>query len=597
MKKTLVFLLVCLMAIIGTTLLGTTQTEAAGQAEFRTAIGFPPPPAWHGNPFGPGGVGGLWWILYEPAFYFIPGTGEFIPRLAVSKELLDGGERLILHLREGVVWHDGDPFCSKDVLTTWNLIRALWAWPQEIVEIEALDDHTVEFRFIGPLPIQSTVFMSETMRAAHHIFGGWDNEALAIIELQKEVWALEGRGEPVPEALSAELTEKRAALTEEVVAFRPLVPIGTGAFSFVEVHPFEIYLTKFAEYWAAETTHFDALRLYRWVAHELLWGQLQVGEIDASHPSTGVDLAEAMLAMQPKLRLVLAPDLAEFVIFPNHRRFPFYIPEFRHALLHVLDRTTIRNVSMPFGLAVDVFNHGVLKSLEGAWLSPEFLAGLTRFDHNPARAEALLLELGFARGPDGNWLDHEGRPLEFVMRPYGPHTDWVLAGTEAAAQLTAFGIPTTVLTVPPGMRPAVFGAGDFDLGIEFGAAWWGTGHPFTGFSRIFAGAWLQEFAGYEKYPVVTIDGVTFDTGAILDELAITVDPERTRELVEKLAFVMNEWAPVLSFAEKTLMIFHVDGVRVTGWPDADDPVWTLAPGGIERVYMLLITTGVLRPVQ
>ncbi len=385
-------------------------------------------------------------------------------------------------------------------------------------------------------------------------------------------------------------------LTEEVVAFRPLTPIGTGAFSFVKVHPFEIFLTKFADYWAAETTHIDALRLYRWVAHELLWGQLQTGEIDASHPSTGKDLAESMLAMQPKLRLTLAPDMAEFVIFPNHRRFPFTEPKFRQALLYALDRTTIRDVSMPFGVAVDIFNHGVLKSLEGAWLSPEFLAGLTGYAHDLEKAETLLLELGFARGPGGNWLDPEGQPLEFVMRPYGPHTDWVLAGTEVASQLTAFGIPTMVLTVPPGMRPPVYEAGEFDLGIEFGAAWWGTGHPFTGYSRIFEGL-LPRFAGYESRPVVTINGVVYDTGALLDELAITVDPERTRELVEKLAFVMNEWAPVLSFAEKTLMIFHVDGVRVTGWPDADDPVWTLAPGGIERVYMLLITTGVLRPVQ
>lgn len=586
--------LAVLVATGSTALFGNAQ--AAGPTEFRTAIGFPPPPAWHGNPFGPGGVGGLWWFLYEPAFFFIPGTGEFIPRLAVSKELLDGGERLILRLREGVVWHDGDPFDSKDVLTTWNLVRALFAWPQEIEEITALDEYTVEFRFVGPQTILAP-FMGETIRAAHHIFGGWDDEALAIIGLQKEVWALEGRGEPVPEALSAELTEKRTALTAEVAAFRPLTPIGTGAFSFAAVHPFEIYLTRFADYWAAEKVHFDALRLYRWVAHELLWGQLQTGEIDASHPATGKDLTEAMLAMQPKLRLTVAPDLAEFVILPNHRRFPFNELKFRQALLHVFDRTTIRDVSMPFGLAVDVFNHGVLKSLEGVWLSPEFLAGLTRYEHNPEKAEALLLELGFARGADGNWLDHEGRPLEFVMRPYGPFTDWVLAGTEAAAQLTAFGIPTTVLTVPPGMQPTVYGAGEFDLAIQFGAAWWGTGHPYTGYARIFADPWLQGFAGFEQYPVVTIDGVVFDTGAILDELAITADQERVRELVEKLAFVMNEWVPVLSFAEKTLQIFHVDGVRVTGWPDADDPVWTLAPGGIERVYKLLITTGVLRPVE
>ena len=541
----------------------------------------------------------MMWFVYEPLFYFLPGTGEFIPRLAVEKELLDGGERVILRLREGVVWHDGDPFCSKDVITTWNLIRAIMAWPEEILDVRAIDQYTVEFVFVAPVPIMMPPFMGEVIDAPYHIFGHWNAEAEVVIALQRAVWNLEAAGLPVPEALQAELKEKRTALTAKVVAFKPpgLIPIGTGPFYIAEVFPFEVYMPKFQDYWAAEYVHFDAIRPVRWVAHEIIWGQLEAGVVDAAHPATGKDLTFAMLEMQPALRHTVVTDLCEFAILLNHRRPPFDCVEFRRALIHVFCRVTIRDVSSPWGFPVDVHNHGVIVSFVDKWLSPEFLAGLTRFEHDLAKAEALFLELGFTRGPDGNWLDPEGQPLEFVMRPYAPHTDWVLAGTEVAEQLTAFGIPTTVLTIPEDMRMPILMAGEFDLTIAFGPAWWGTGHPFTGFDRLYRHVWFQDHAGFEEFPVITIDGVVFDTGALLDQLAKVVCPVEEVRLVEKLAFVTNEWVPGIFFLEKTLQIFHVDGIRATGWPDADDPIWTIAPGGIERAYVLLITKGILRPVE
>ena len=43
------------------------------------------------------------------------------------------------------------------------------------------------------------------------------------------------------------------------------------------------------------------------------------------------------------------------------------------------------------------------------------------------------------------------------------------------------------------------------------------------------------------------------------------------------------------------MIFHVDGVRVTGWPAENDPLWTVAPGAIERFYAHLLIEGILKP--
>ena len=39
---------------------------------------------------------------------------EFIPELAESWEVSDGGQTIIFHLHKGVKWHDGTPFSSAD---------------------------------------------------------------------------------------------------------------------------------------------------------------------------------------------------------------------------------------------------------------------------------------------------------------------------------------------------------------------------------------------------------------------------------------------------------------------------------------------------
>jgi len=49
---------------------------------------------------------------------------RFVPRLAESWDVSDGGLTLTFHLRRGVSWHDGKPFTSRDVLRTLDALKA-----------------------------------------------------------------------------------------------------------------------------------------------------------------------------------------------------------------------------------------------------------------------------------------------------------------------------------------------------------------------------------------------------------------------------------------------------------------------------------------
>jgi peptide/nickel transport system substrate-binding protein len=47
---------------------------------------------------------------------------SILPDLATAWSWNEGGTELTFRLREGVRWHDGQPFTAKDVQCTWDLL-------------------------------------------------------------------------------------------------------------------------------------------------------------------------------------------------------------------------------------------------------------------------------------------------------------------------------------------------------------------------------------------------------------------------------------------------------------------------------------------
>lgn len=96
-------------------------------------------------------------FLYDRLFLF-DANGELLPRLAVSWEVSEAGQRWAFKLREGVVFHDGKPFTSADVLYTFeNIFDPDLDTPVAAVldmidpeQIEAPDEHTVVFNLSSP---------------------------------------------------------------------------------------------------------------------------------------------------------------------------------------------------------------------------------------------------------------------------------------------------------------------------------------------------------------------------------------------------------------------------------------------------------------
>lgn len=103
-------------------------------------------------------------MLSPPARMLImdPELKEILPHFAKGWEFQDEGKTLILYLREGMKWSDGEPYTADDWMFWYNQILMnkemtsslprRWELGGELVKLERIDDYTLAFRSAVPNP-------------------------------------------------------------------------------------------------------------------------------------------------------------------------------------------------------------------------------------------------------------------------------------------------------------------------------------------------------------------------------------------------------------------------------------------------------------
>ena len=97
--------------------------------------------------------------------------------MAEKWELSDDGTVLTLHIREGVTWHDGEPFTAKDVKFNIDEMFALQVYGAQLAEriesTEIVDDSTVVVTLTGPYgPLMET--LGTQFILPRHLYEGTD---------------------------------------------------------------------------------------------------------------------------------------------------------------------------------------------------------------------------------------------------------------------------------------------------------------------------------------------------------------------------------------------------------------------------------------
>lgn len=332
------------------------------------------------------------------------------PQLATAWKVTDDGLSYEFDLREGVKWHDGQPFTSDDVVFSLNTLkianprgRATFA---NVERIEALGTYKVRLELNKPAPYLLTALAGcESPIVAKHVYG------------------------EAPPATHPNIS----------------APIGTGPFKFVEwVRGSHVILDRNPAYWDAPKPYLDRI-VVRFISDAAAAvAALEAGEIDLSAngiPLTDIERVKAI----PRLEVVERPD----PYYNGITRVEFnldnpYLKELqvRQAIAHSLDIKFIqRNIYRGYG-----------KPLPGP-ISPDmqdfFDPELSPYAFDVAKAEQLLDQAGFPRGSDGTRfkLTLDPLPAADTFRRTGEYIKQALARIGIAVTLRSQDFATYVKRV------------------------------------------------------------------------------------------------------------------------------------------------------
>lgn len=542
----------------------------------RTLASWDMPPAYNGNPFSPGdpgGVGDVKFYIYGPFFGYDIFKGEYWPWIGLEYEETE--KTLTVKLRRDIRWEDGTPFTSKDVYTSFVLHGARGEWSEVwkyIDKMEIPDSFTVVFHYssIRPVITKYYALADNLIDACYHIYGKWLDEAEELLKLRKDIWHKEKLGENVKE-LNAQMESENYKFRESLYKFRPQKPTGYGPFKVKTVTSDEIVAEKSNTFWAAKEILFDEIRLGRYTTNELVWASLIAGELDIEKPITPIDVVEAILNKQPKIRHVPVTDFALVCLAINNVRFPFTEKNFRKALAYIIDRDKVRMVALYFGTTVK-YPCGLLPSVLENWTTPELRNILNQYQLDYSKAEELLKKIGLVKNSSEYWTTKDGKELKFEIAT-NPNSDWVLAAEEISRQLTTFGLKTNVRIIEGSLYGPTLSKKDYDMAMEQVVA---KVHPVQGYQNFYkSGGWIK-LRGWIAYitgfipKVIGPDGRELDLNKLQQELFVTFDPVQQREIIEQLAWASNEYLPAIDLLEKNSQLFICDGVRVAGWPNGDE---------------------------
>lgn len=542
------------------------------------------PPEGHFNTFVTGALtfGIYHQVIQEPLALYLWHNDTYVPCLATSWEIT--GDYFVVNLRRGVTFHDGTPFTARDVAGTW-LIHYILNHPLYslgfVDKVEIVDDYTVRFRIKRPSPILVRYILREPIRP-YSTYKEFVDKAMDYMNQ-----GLSPTSDPVKQ------------LAADFRNFRPERYIGTGPFMWTgEITEAEVWFKFYENYWNKDRVRFKWLKLVNGETPQVT-PHVLAKEVDyATH---GFPPATEQQFKELGIRVIRPPIYSGPAIQFNMKIWPLSEVWFRKAIAYAINTTENGWVSLSESGRPVRYATGLPIELADIWLTAETKQKLEIFEYNPDKASQILREKGFTKGADGFWRYPNGTVVEFELIFPAEFADWSAAAANAAAQLTKFGIKVTPRAITFTQHPIEVWEGRFQLAIQS----WGGGanpHPYFHFYQAFM-YWNEKEAGVGQgrpgisFPLVQSTRCcgTVNIRELVAGVAEGFDVERVKRGTNTLALVFNELLPCVILWQRYGNNPALDGIRVTGWPPDDDPIFKNPPYGDAFTVFMLLTGYGIRP--
>ena len=323
-------------------------------------------------------------LILESMIETNPDTLEPTGNLAVAWEVNEDASEWTFYLRDGVTWHDGEPFTAQDVKMTYDLFmnpdsgsNQTSTLTSKIDTVELVDDFTIHFKLKMPVvdfPIDS---------GSYRI-------------LANHIWA------DIP---PAQVQQDPGSTGND-----PSRVVGTGPFKFKEwITSDHVTLVRNDDYWdGAPVLDEFIYKIVPDTASAIQ--QLKTGEVDVY---VGVEGSQVADFQNTDVNIEVYPQLS-FTFYGTNMdesiTTKFVDAKVRQALMYALDRQAIVD-NIYFGYAEVAI--GTLPTASWA-ANPEGIEPDLRYDYDPDKANQLLDEAGWLAGSDGI-REKDGQRMSFDM--------------------------------------------------------------------------------------------------------------------------------------------------------------------------------------
>jgi len=479
-------------------------------------------------------------------------------------------------LRQGAKWSDGSEFTSKDVVTTFNILRLQQqlAW-NYLASVEPDDEYNLTFKMEDPSTVVERLVLRERVRA-NSVYGEWSEKAQDLFD----------------SGADPESKEFRDLLTE-FEEFKPEQMVVSGPFNIDKESITESQLTmnKVKTAWNADHTDFEKMIIYN---GEVPAVTPIVLSKDVDYATHGFPLATEKSFQDQGIRILTPPTYSGPALYFNYAKINAVAdPKVRQAIAHAIDMNENATVSLADSAKRSKYMTGVSDVLVKDWVSDQDLAGMNPYDYDPDKASSMFEDLGFEKD-GGVWVSPEGERMEYELGAPAEFADWSAAAKNLADQLTKFGIKTTVRTVTFTQWEPRVQDGQFEMGIQA----WGQGqpHPLYSFETPLLTYNVDASGGGISYDM-NVETQSFgevDLEELIIQSASGLHEEDQKATVTKLCKIFNELLPVIPLWERYGNNPALDGERVTGWLPDSDPIYQNSPYE-DSFTVMMIMDGTLKP--
>jgi peptide/nickel transport system substrate-binding protein len=275
---------------------------------------------------------------------------------------------VVIKIRDGMLWHDGEPVTSDDVAYSFEAVLTGEApmyspFASNVDKIEVVDGLTVRLTLKTP----SAAFETSTLSKLNLI--------------PKHIW------EPIITDLMTKDDANAETIQEEI-------PVGSGPYKMVAYDVNEYVILE------ANPDYFSPPKAEGWIMNvlpnqEATLGQITSGEINFLWEWLGdsailADIAEA----DPNIAIFTTPSLGMRYFAFNLRYAPFNDVAFRQAIAHVVPADSIiQNILKGFGIKADSY---VAAPIE-FWHNPD----LPQYKFGIDLARQVLEDAGYTWDDEG----------------------------------------------------------------------------------------------------------------------------------------------------------------------------------------------------